>query len=140
MTPITSAAEAALLPLTSDDDIVERVTDLLERANQRQVWMLFLDEGDAQLPLLIPVSDYPIAPRDDEAPAFAATIAAAMHEVDAARVVLVWERYGGPDATPSDHAWCAAMAHACAEAGVSVRAQLLCHRNGVRRVPASEYA
>lgn len=138
MTPTISATEAALLPLSSEDAILDRVADLLERANQRQVWVLFLDDHDVQLPLLIPVADYPTAPNDDEAPAFAATIAAASGEIGAAAVVLVWERYAGPDATASDRAWAAAMTQACPRAGVNVRAQLLCHRSGVRLLSDAE--
>ncbi|HWU45825.1 MAG TPA: hypothetical protein VN133_03595 [Humibacter sp.] len=138
MTPPISATEAALLPLTSDEEILDRVAELLERANQRQVWMLFLDDHDVQLPLLIPISDYPTAPNGDEAPAFAATIAAASREIGAVGVVLIWERYAGPAATASDRAWAAAMTEACPRAGVKVRAQLLCHRSGVRLLDAAE--
>ena len=140
MTSTISAAEAALLPITSDDEIVERVSELLERATQRQVWMLFLDDEDVQLPLLIPISDYPTSPGDDEAPAFAAHIGAVMRDVEAASVVIVWERYASAHATPSDRAWAAAMSEACADAGVRVRAQLLCHRTGVRLLDGVEYS
>ena len=127
------------MPITDDAELVERVRDLLERATQRQVWMLFLDDEDIQLPLLVPISDYPTSPRGDEAPAFAAHIGAVMRDVGAASVVIVWERYADAGATASDRAWAAAMCEACADAGVPVRAQVLCRRDGVRLLDSAEY-
>ena len=59
--------ETQLLPLTTDQDVERRVADLIGRANSRQLWLLFLDEFDIQLPLLIPIEGLPFEPTDDQA-------------------------------------------------------------------------
>ena len=50
------------IPLTTDSDIEERVGELLGTANQRQMWLIPLDEQDRQLPLLIPIEGMPVRP------------------------------------------------------------------------------
>ena len=46
-------------PLTSDDLIEARVSALVGRACRRQIWFLFVDSENMQLPLMIPVADPP---------------------------------------------------------------------------------
>jgi hypothetical protein len=62
----TPYEETQLLPLTTDDQIERRVADLVGRAHTRQLWLLFLDEVDVQLPLLIPLEGLPLEPSHDD--------------------------------------------------------------------------
>jgi hypothetical protein len=136
----TSTDEARALPLVTDADIERRVADLIGRANLRQLWLLFLDDADIQLPLLIPVDGLPTEPSVEQVPAFASNIAELMIEIGANRVIAVWERYGAVTLTPQDAAWARALDESCREQGVALRGTLLSHRTGVRWVSPEEYA
>ena len=98
-----SAADAARLPLASDRDIVERVGDIVGPALRRQIWLIFLDDGDAQLPLLIPIEGFPAWP-DDGATLFAESVVESTRRTDVASVVIVWERPGGATLGDADRA------------------------------------
>ena len=123
--------EAALLPLTTDADITERVELLIGRANQRQLWLLFLDELNLQLPLLIPVEGLPVSPTEAETALILDRVREVMGELGASSIVVVIERYGPSAPTPQDLDWARSIRRACEATGVSLRAQLLSHRTGV---------
>ena len=135
----TSEFEDSLAPLTTDADILRRVHDLIGRANLAQLWLLFLDHEDVQLPLLIPINGLPLYP-DDGAAGIFANVADMMPGVGADSLVIVWERRGAPKMTDRDAAWLRYLAAACASAGVRLRAVLLSHSEGVRWVPPDDYA
>ncbi|MGN6125972.1 MAG: hypothetical protein ACTHON_05365 [Humibacter sp.] len=133
-----SAAEAAQLPLSTDDEIVERVGELVGAAIRRQVWLLLLDERDVQIPVLIPVGDLPPWPGDEGA-VFARHLAEAVHNTAVAGVVVVWERPGGAALDDEDRAWAREISLGFAGADLAVRGQLLSHDQGVRWLPPDEY-
>lgn len=124
--------ETQLLPLTTDQDVERRVADLIGRANSRQLWLLFLDEFDIQLPLLIPIEGLPFEPTDDQAVRVVDRVRELMGEIGARSVVTVLERYGPATLTAQDAAWVRSLRRGCADQGVQLRAQLLSHRTGVR--------
>jgi hypothetical protein len=134
----TPYEETQLLPLVTDRDIECRVADLVGRANSRQLWLLFLDEVDVQLPLLIPIEGLPIAPTDDQANAVIERVSAVMQEIGARSIVTVLERYGATALSKQDAAWVRALEGACTEQSVTLRAQLLSHRTGVRLISPDE--
>jgi hypothetical protein len=41
-------------PLATDEEVLQRAELLLGHAIRRQLWLMFLDEDDRQLPLLMP--------------------------------------------------------------------------------------
>jgi hypothetical protein len=90
--------------------------------------------------MLVAMDDYPTSPDRAGTAVFAMRIRQAMDELGAEQVVLVWERNVGERATPVDKAWARAMAEACVEDGVPVRAQLISHRGGVRWFAPDDYA
>lgn len=139
MEPIT-AAEAAHQPLATDADVEKRVDALIGRARRRQLWMLFTDEGHIQTSDLVAIDDYPTSPLGGNAELLAARIGSWMSRTDAVHVIFVWERHVGERFTPADRAWAKALADACRECGVSVRAQLISHRTGVRWFAPDDYA
>jgi hypothetical protein len=134
-----SPEQARKQPLVTDELIEQRVQALVGRACTRQVWMLFLDKKDVQLPLVLPLADYPETPAEGNAPAFAATVREIVEVAEAAQVIFVWERYGSDRLTPTDCAWAEQLHRACAAEGVTVRAQLLSHKRGVRWIAAEDY-
>ena len=131
-------AEAALLPLSDDDAILERVDDLIGAACGRAVWMIFLDDRDIQLPVLIPVDGYPALPGDDVGE-LAHLVGATAEMAEAASVVLVWEREGGSRSTAADRAWAKAAALGLARRDVALRGQLISHDGGVRWFAPDDY-
>ena len=130
--------ETQMLPLTTDQDIERRVADLIGRANSRQLWLLFLDEVDVQLPLLIPIEGLPPEPTDEQAGDVIARVRDLMGEIGASTVIVVLERYGPASLTAQDAAWVRSLRRGCEECGVTLRAQLLSHRTGVRWIGAEE--
>lgn len=130
--------ETRLQPLTTDALVQERVADLIGRAIQHQLWFLFLDQDQVQLPLVIPVGELPILPD-----LFLDTVAARLHEAmeaeAASAVIVVIERYADATLTSADREWARAIHLSFVQAGVAVRAILLSHRRGVRWVAQDDY-
>jgi hypothetical protein len=131
--------ETQLLPLTTDAEIEQRVADLVGRANSRQLWLMFLDEFEVQLPLLIPIEGLPSEPTDDETERVISRVRELMGEIGASSVITVLERYGPSALTAQDAAWSRSLRTCCSETGVTLRAQLLSHRTGVRWIEADEF-
>src|SRR5215204_6172500 len=130
------ADDARYLPITTDRDIELRVGDLLEGALRRQWWTLYLDDDDVQSPLIMPMAEYPDDPSEvwgnegTAAQLLAKRVAQIAAEIDAAKVVFVWERVGEAASTEADRAWARALAEACCAEGLAVRAQLILHDGG----------
>jgi hypothetical protein len=130
--------EARLLPLTTDAEIEQRVADLIGRANSRQLWLLFLDQFDVQLPLLIPIESLPTEPTTEQTDGVIYRVRELMGEIGASAVVTVLERYGAASLTAQDLAWVRSLRTGCDDKGVTLRAQLLSHRTGVRWITDDE--
>lgn len=130
--------EARLQPLTSDVLIEERVRAIIGRASRHQLWFLFLDEHDVQLPLMIPLDELPPSP-GDTVHELARGMGQAMQAADARSVVVVIERYASPALTPSDVAWARGIHEAFELEGVALRGILLSHNRGVRWVAQDDY-
>jgi hypothetical protein len=131
--------ETQLLPLITDDDIERRVADLVGRANNRQLWLMFLDEFDVQLPVLIPIESLPTEPTNDQTELVISQVRELMGEIGASSVITVLERYGTAALTAQDAAWSRSLRTCCTQNGVTLRAQLLSHRTGVRWIAESEF-
>jgi len=127
-------------PLLTDHDLVERVTRLIGRACRDQLWLLFLDEHSVMLPTLMPTDELPLPLDTEAAGGVAAMLRQAIAGTPIESVVFVWERFGGPIASADDRRSAAALAWACADAGVPVRAQLISHDFGVRGFGPEEYS
>jgi hypothetical protein len=130
--------EARAQPLTTDSEIEARVADLIGRANQRQVWLLFLDADDVQMQLLLPIDGMPLRP-DDSIAGFATLVASAMCEIEASSVIVVIERYADAAITESDRLWARAISAAFSERSLRLRALLISHRRGVRWFAADDF-
>lgn len=131
--------EASRTPVVTDAEVEGRVRTLIGNACRRQLWLLFLDHRCVQLPTLVPIEAYPAGPDAEFVEALADSLKHAMRQLEAAQVVLVWERCLGAAAVAADRRWAKALAEACHAAGVPVRAQLISHRRGVRWFAADDY-
>jgi hypothetical protein len=129
-----------LSPLTSDSQIEARVTTLIGAAHMRQLWLLFLDADDCQLPLVIPIGGLPQSPERKHTRAVMRSVVELMHEMGAVGLVIILERNGPARISPNDSTWARQLANACRAAGVTPRAFLLSHRNGVRWIAPDDYA
>jgi hypothetical protein len=125
-------------PLTSDALIQERVAALIGRACRRQLWFLFLDENDVQLPTIMPVGDPPPLP-DATVPALARTIQQIVEAQGACSVILVLERFAGAAFTAADKAWARELSRAFDGIGLPARAVLVSHQRGVRWFAKDDY-
>lgn len=133
-----SYEETRLQPLTTDALIEERVTALIGRASQRQLWFLFLDDKQVQLPLVIPLGELPARP-DALVGNLAQSMSEAMAAADARSVIVVIERYADSTLTAADRAWARAVHEGFEQQGIVVRGILLSHRRGVRWVAQDDY-
>ena len=134
-----SSFNDSLIPLRTDALIEERVRALIGRASLRQLWFLFLDEGEVQLPLLLPVDGLPGRPDYDGVHCVLSKIIELMEDIEATGVVLVWERFRSATLTSQDRAWVHALATQCVQLRVPLRAILLSHRTGVRWIAPDDY-
>lgn len=134
-----SAEEAARMPLVSDKQIEDRVTDLIGRAITRKWWIFFLDQNGVQLPMIVPVEGAPLVPDEAATQRSIEGLHAIMEETGAAEVILVWERPTGSTVTLPDRVWASSMAQAARDRGIRVRAQLISHRTGVRWLAPDDY-
>jgi len=131
------ASEAALLPLTTDDDVLERVRALVGHAMRRQFWLMFLDDEQRQLPILMP-TDLPRRPRRGDAHRFGEFLSDLVEVVGASSVIVTYERRAGDELSDSDLEWLRMARKGCRLAGVPLRGPLLAHRRGVRWVAADD--
>ena len=138
--------------LTDDDDLSDAVELLLQRANQRQHWLLFIDGRGKLGEPIMPMADYPVDPCEavtvedlgevGQAQLLAHRIGMLREFTGNAAVVLVWERVGGDVVGGEGDAvrrWARAMKRQSASLGIPLRAQFLLHDHGVRQLHADDW-
>ncbi|MEX1078403.1 MAG: hypothetical protein WED09_04775 [Homoserinimonas sp.] len=125
-------------PLTSQAQVEERVRALIGRACRHQLWFLFLDGNQVQLPLMIPLDDLPSAP-DDTVHDLARAMGQAMEAAGAESIIVVIERYASSALTPVDMAWAKGIHDAFDLERLDLRGVLLSHNRGVRWVAQDDY-
>ena len=135
---IPNYEETLTQPLSSDALIEQRVAALVGRAARRQLWFLFLDHENVQLPLILPFDDPPLRP-DATITNLAQMIDSAAEAVNATSVIVVIERYADATFTDSDKEWARGIIAALEGRGVEVRSILLSHRRGVRWFAQDDY-
>ncbi|MET0806717.1 MAG: hypothetical protein ABWX66_04955 [Lacisediminihabitans sp.] len=129
--------DTALERLDTDALLMVRVEQLVGRALRRQLWLMFLDHDDVQLPLLMP-SDIPRTPEVDSVIQFADFLIDVVAEVRATSVVFVLERFGTDTISDDDRLWLQLVTEAGRLAGVRVRGPFLSHEGGVRTVGSED--
>lgn len=135
--------------LARDDELEEVLELLLGSSIRRQLWLIFLDDEHRITGPLMPSEDVPRCPdgpvqTDDLgemtwARLLGHRLSGIAEMIDAAQVVLVWERPGPNAFQVQDLAWARAMSHACAESGMALRAQFLLHDTGIRMLTLDDH-
>ncbi|MHA6670279.1 hypothetical protein ACX3O0_15565 [Homoserinimonas sp. A447] len=125
-------------PLTSQVLIEERVRALIGRACRHQLWFLFLDDNQVQLPLMIPLDDLPSVP-DGSVHDLARAMGQAMEAAGAGSIIVVIERYASSALTPADVAWARGIHDAFDLEQLELRGVLLSHNRGVRWIAQDDY-
>ncbi|GAB6856283.1 hypothetical protein [Microbacterium xylanilyticum] len=138
--------------LTDDDDLRDAVELLLQRANRRQLWLLFIDGRGKLGEPIMPMADYPSEPLETVTVEDLGEVRQAqllMHRMALLReltgnaaVVLVWERLGGDAVGGEDddvRSWARAMRREAASLGLPLRAQFLLHDRGARQLHADDW-
>lgn len=136
--PSSAFDDLALEPLTTDAALQSRVHDLVGVALRRQLWLMFLDEQDCQLPLLMP-ADVPRAPEEGDLVRFAGVLRELVSAVGASSVVVTFERAGDDGLDADDRRWFWLIHRAAQRAQARLRGPLLAHSAGVRWVAAEDY-
>lgn len=135
------------IPLDTTSRIERFARALLERANRRQTWIVYLDTERRPLPVLMPFESLPADPEQYfetargtlQYPTVLATFAAECAlEVGGESVLVVWERPSDEHLSQSEIDWVLALDTHFALAGLPVVAQLLCHNDGVRIIRQEE--
>ena len=135
--PISPFDDVADVSLATDEALLERVRDLVEGAYRQQLWFMFLDERDRQLPLLIPF-DVPDRPDEEHRDRLDPFVAHLVDEVQPRSIVVVLERPGPDWLTVSDREWFAVIDDASRAAGVVRRGPILAHDDGFRWIAAED--
>ncbi|QEO10679.1 hypothetical protein [Protaetiibacter larvae] len=121
------------LPLISDEQVLERASLLLGHAIRRQVWLMFLDESERQLPLLIP-SYVPRRPSPGHRENYSRVLGVLFEDAEADSLVVAYERRGSDELGDTDREWLALIRDACDEAAIRMRGPILVHDDGLRWV------
>ncbi|WP_298867414.1 hypothetical protein [uncultured Microbacterium sp.] len=135
--------------LHTDDQLRDMIHLVLQRATQRQVWLLFIDDRGCLADPLLPMAGYPEDPLDtvrvEELGEVAHShllmqrIGTLLEATGHAEVVLVWEHLGADAVRKADRAWARAMAEQAADLGIRLRAQFTLYGRGVRQLHADDY-
>ncbi|MGM7671682.1 hypothetical protein [Microbacterium sp. A93] len=147
MTETTNPLKSRVLD--RDDDLRDVLEVLLQRANRRQMWLMFMDDRGCLGDPLMPMADYPDDPShvveiDDLGQVTEAHVlmhrAGMLREMTGnASVVLAWERGGSSAVSKDDRAWAQAMAEAAQKLDIPLRAQFIVHSRGVRQLHPDDY-
>ncbi|MGO2746095.1 hypothetical protein [Microbacterium sp.] len=135
--------------LDHDDKLLDVLRVLLQCANQRQMWLMFMDDRGCLGDPLMPMNDYPDDPNDVVEIDDLGSVTEAhvlMHRGGMLReltgnvsVVLAWERLGPDTVMKSDREWARAMAEAAQLLDIPLRAQFIVHSQGVRQLHPDDY-
>lgn len=126
-------------PLTTDADLQELLLGLLEAANQRQLWLIMLDDQQRLTGPLMPIEDLPPYP-DHAAPILCERFAEISDLMGAESLVLVWERPGPARAYADDLAWARTIMAGAGSHELQLRAQFILHDTGIRRLTPDDLA
>jgi len=127
------------IPVSSDTDLIERLEATLGRALNRQVWLMFLDADDCQLPVLMP-TEVPSLPGEGDAERIGGFLKSIGDDLEAATIVIAYERPGVAAINDRDREWLRCLREACQASGMKFRGPFLCHSRGVIPVPPDDVA
>ena len=124
-------------PLITDGDVLDRVGSCMaqQSPDSRSLWIMFVDAGGVQLPVVVPLDGIPESPEPAGAHAVCHMIG---HVLDDAApggsAVIALTRPGTGHVRESDQRWASSLREAAAEEGVSLRTVCLVTWDGIRQL------
>lgn len=118
-------------PVVTDDELLARVESLVPVAVRRQLWTLFLDADQVQLPMVVPLEGIPERPDRLAVERWGDALDEVASEFGVSAVVFVIERPGPAVDSASDVAWRDALSGLSEARRYAVRAVLTCTSDGV---------
>lgn len=120
-------------PVRTEEAALAILRLLLGTAIRRQLWVMFLDEHDRPLPLVVPMA-LPSRPSLGTGPGLGAFLRDIAAGEGARGLVIAYERRAREDLTDADRVWLRAIEDACAASGLTTLGPFLCHTRGVSAV------
>jgi hypothetical protein len=136
--PVGQAApELLAVPVVTDNDVLARVTAIIEPSvrRQRSLWLFFLERDGTQANLVVPIDDVPERP---DAPVVANVCYVASESIAHAprilSVIIALSRPGTIRRTESDRHILRALQHGAARHATPIRMLVLATPEGVREL------
>ncbi|MES2170944.1 MAG: hypothetical protein V4479_09535 [Actinomycetota bacterium] len=123
-------SQFALSSVVTPEQLLDRVSEVVGVAARQQLWLMFLDERDVQLPEIIPI-DVPARPEERARDSFETFVSQVVEATACWSVIAVLERPGARALSADDRAWFRLIRDAVGNAGVNLRGPLLSHSTGV---------
>ena len=131
-----TASPVDLPPLTTDEEVLDRVRTVVGAACTQQLWIMFVDGDGRQSPVVVPIAELPQRPEARGLAGLARVLRGLRAELVTDRgpgaVIFTRERTGADTVLDADREWAAALAEVCRTAGVALRATVLSTPGGVR--------
>jgi hypothetical protein len=124
------------LPWTrrSDADVLDRVGACIDKQSRtgRSLWIMFVDPGGAQLPVLVPIDGVPECPEPDDARAVCHLITQVLNDAaPGGSAVISLTRSGTGHIRESDRRWTSTLLRAAADEDTSLRMVCLATSDGM---------
>lgn len=126
-----------LAPLSTDADVLNRVDQIIgyDARRRRSMWLLFLDPDGVQLPVIVPIDDFPAEPEADGALSICHLIAHVLEDAaPGGSAVITLVRGDGRALIGSDRHWLLALQEAAAHADARLRMICLATADGIRQL------
>ena len=124
-------------PLMTDADVLDRVGFCIDQPSRtsRSLWIMFIDPGGVQLPVLVPVDGVPERPDPGTARAVCHMIARVLSDAaPGGSAVISLTRPGTGHVRESDRCLSSTLREAAAAQGTTLRMVCLATRDGVRQL------
>jgi hypothetical protein len=124
-------------PLMTDADVLERVGSCIDQQSRtgRSLWIMFVDPGGVQLPVLVPIDGVPESPEPGDARAVCHLITQVLSDAaPGGSAVISLTRPGTGHVRESDQHWTSTLRKAAADEGTTLRMVCLATRDGIRRL------
>jgi hypothetical protein len=131
------ASAVLAAPVVSDDDVLARVSAIVEPAHRLQpaLWLFFIDKDGIQANVIVPVSDIPAVPELKAIGNLCQVIAHVIGScVPGGRAVVTLARPGTVQPRQPDRDWLIALRWGMATYGTPIRMLCLATPDGVREL------
>ena len=124
-------------PLKTDADVLDRVGSCIDQQSRsgRALWIMFVDPGGVQLPVLVPLDGVPEIPEPGDARAVCHLVATVLSDAaPGGSAVISLVRSGTGQVRKSEQHWTSALREAASDEGTTLRMVCLATSDGVRQL------